>query len=324
MIQIKDVGKQFGNIKVLKNISLDIKEGEIFGIIGRSGAGKSTLLRCLNGLENYDEGSITVMGKEVKNLNDLELRKLRKDMGMIFQSFNIMNSKNVYDNIALPLQIWKKDKKYIDEKVKELLKLVGLENKAKSFPRELSGGQKQRVAIARALTMEPKVLLCDEATSALDPETTKSILKLIQKINEQLKITVVVVTHQMEVIREICNRIALIDGGEVSAYGEVKDLFLRPEGELKKIIEEEELLPDEGVNIKLFFPSNVSEQSVITSMARELNIDFSIVWGKLESFRQEVLGSLIINIEENKKEAICEYLSKKSIPWEVIKWFLKY
>ncbi|MBE6064407.1 methionine ABC transporter ATP-binding protein [Clostridium cochlearium] len=319
MIQIKDVGKQFGNIKVLKNISLDIKEGEIFGIIGRSGAGKSTLLRCLNGLENYDEGSITVMGKEVKNLNDLELRKLRKDMGMIFQSFNIMNSKNVYDNIALPLQIWKKDKKYIDEKVKELLKLVGLENKAKSFPRELSGGQKQRVAIARALTMEPKVLLCDEATSALDPETTKSILKLIQKINEQLKITVVVVTHQMEVIREICNRIALIDGGEVSAYGEVKDLFLRPEGELKKIIEEEELLPDEGVNIKLFFPSNVSEQSVITSMARELNIDFSIVWGKLESFRQEVLGSLIINIEENKKEAICEYLSKKSIPWEVIK-----
>ncbi|MDU1443176.1 MAG: methionine ABC transporter ATP-binding protein [Clostridium cochlearium] len=319
MIQIKDVGKQFGNIKVLKNISLDIKEGEIFGIIGRSGAGKSTLLRCLNGLENYDEGSITVMGKEVKNLNDLELRKLRKDMGMIFQSFNIMNSKNVYDNIALPLQIWKKDKKYIDEKVKELLKLVGLENKAKSFPRELSGGQKQRVAIARALTMEPKVLLCDEATSALDPETTKSILKLIQKINEQLKITVVVVTHQMEVIREICNRIALIDGGKVSAYGEVKDLFLRPEGELKKIIEEEELLPDEGVNIKLFFPSNVSEQSVITSMARELNIDFSIVWGKLESFRQEVLGSLIINIEENKKEAICEYLSKKSIPWEVIK-----
>ncbi|NOH14915.1 methionine ABC transporter ATP-binding protein [Clostridium cochlearium] len=319
MIQIKDVGKQFGNIKVLKNISLDIKEGEIFGIIGRSGAGKSTLLRCLNGLENYDEGSITVMGKEVKNLNDLELRKLRKDMGMIFQSFNIMNSKNVYDNIALPLQIWKKDKKYIDEKVKELLKLVGLENKAKSFPRELSGGQKQRVAIARALTMEPKVLLCDEATSALDPETTKSILKLIQKINEQLKITVVVVTHQMEVIREICNRIALIDGGEVSAYGEVKDLFLRPEGELKKIIEQEELLPDEGVNIKLFFPSNVSEQSVITSMARELNIDFSIVWGKLESFRQEVLGSLIINIEENKKEAICEYLSKKSIPWEVIK-----
>lgn len=319
MIQIKDVGKQFGNIKVLKNISLDIKEGEIFGIIGRSGAGKSTLLRCLNGLENYDEGSITVMGKEVKNLNDLELRKLRKDMGMIFQSFNIMNSKNVYDNIALPLQIWKKDKKYIDEKVKELLKLVGLGNKAKSFPRELSGGQKQRVAIARALTMEPKVLLCDEATSALDPETTKSILKLIQKINEQLKITVVVVTHQMEVIREICNRIALIDGGKVSAYGEVKDLFLRPEGELKKIIEEEELLPDEGVNIKLFFPSNVSEQSVITSMARELNIDFSIVWGKLESFRQEVLGSLIINIEENKKEAICEYLSKKSIPWEVIK-----
>lgn len=318
MIQIKGVGKRFGSIKVLKDISLDIKKGEIFGIIGRSGAGKSTLLRCLNGLEGYNEGTITVMGKEIKNLNQMELRKLRSDMGMIFQGFNIMNSKNVYDNVALPLQIWKKDKKYIDKKVRELLNLVGLENKAKSYPRELSGGQKQRVAIARALTLDPKILLCDEATSALDPETTKSILKLIQKINEELKITVVVVTHQMEVIKEICNRVALIDGGEVSAYGEVKDLFLRPEGELKKIIEEEELLPSEGVNIKLFFPSNVSEQSVITSMARELNVDFSIVWGKLESFRQEVLGSLIINIEEDKKDSICEYLSKKSILWEVI------
>ncbi|AAO35916.1 methionine ABC transporter ATP-binding protein [Clostridium tetani] len=318
MIEIKDVGKIFGDTKVLENISLDIKEGEVFGIIGRSGAGKSTLLRCLNGLENYDEGSIKVMDKEVKDLNNIELRKLRKDMGMIFQGFNIMNSKNIYDNVALPLQVWKKDKKYIDEKVRELLKLVGLENKAKSYPRELSGGQKQRVAIARALTMEPKVLLCDEATSALDPETTKSILKLIQKINKELKITVVVVTHQMEVIKEICNRIALIDGRKVSAYGEVKDLFLRPEGELKKIIEQEELLPNEGVNIKLFFPSNASQQSVITSMARELNVDFSIVWGKLESFRKEVLGSLIINIEEDKKVAICEYLNKKSILWEVI------
>ncbi|QBD87263.1 methionine ABC transporter ATP-binding protein [Clostridium tetani] len=318
MIEIKDVGKIFGDTKVLENISLDIKEGEVFGIIGRSGAGKSTLLRCLNGLETYDEGSIKVMDKEVKDLNNIELRKLRKDMGMIFQGFNIMNSKNIYDNVALPLQVWKKDKKYIDEKVRELLKLVGLENKAKSYPRELSGGQKQRVAIARALTMEPKVLLCDEATSALDPETTKSILKLIQKINKELKITVVVVTHQMEVIKEICNRIALIDGRKVSAYGEVKDLFLRPEGELKKIIEQEELLPNEGVNIKLFFPSNASQQSVITSMARELNVDFSIVWGKLESFKQEVLGSLIINIEEDKKVAICEYLNKKSIPWEVI------
>lgn len=318
MIQIKGVGKRFGSIKVLKDISLDIKKGEIFGIIGRSGAGKSTLLRCLNGLEGYNEGTITVMGKEIKNLNQMELRKLRSDMGMIFQGFNIMNSKNVYDNVALPLQIWKKDKKHIDKKVRELLNLVGLENKAKSYPRELSGGQKQRVAIARALTLDPDILLCDEATSALDPETTKSILKLIQKINKELKITVVVVTHQMEVIKEICNRVALIDGGEVSAYGEVKDLFLRPEGELKKIIEEEELLPSKGVNIKLFFPSSVSEQSVITSMARELNVDFSIVWGKLESFRQEVLGSLIINIEEDKKDSICEYLSKKSILWEVI------
>ena len=318
MIEVKDVDKVFGNIRVLKNINLEIKEGEIFGIIGRSGAGKSTLLRCLNGLEDYNTGSIKVMDKEVKTLNNKELRKLRKDMGMIFQSFNIMNSKSVYDNVALPLQLWKKDKQYIDKKVNELLELVGLENKKNSYPRELSGGQKQRVAIARALTMEPKILLCDEATSALDPETTKSILKLIQKINEELKITVVIVTHQMEVVREICNRVALIDGGKINTSGEVKDLFLRPKGELKKIIEQEELLPDKGINIKLFFSSNISEQSIITSMARELNMDFSIVWGKLESFRQEVLGSLIINIEEEKKDSICEYLSKKDILWEVI------
>lgn len=318
MIEVKNVDKLFGNIRVLENINLEIKKGEIFGIIGRSGAGKSTLLRCLNGLEDYNRGSIKVIDKEVKILNNKEIRKLRKDMGMIFQSFNIMNSKNVYDNVALPLQLWKKDKQYIDKKVNELLELVGLKNKKNSYPRKLSGGQKQRVAIARALTMEPKILLCDEATSALDPETTKSVLKLIQKINEELKITVVIVTHQMEVVREICNRVALIDGGKVNAYGEVKDLFLRPKGELKKIIEQEELLPDKGINIKLFFSSNISGQSIITSMARELNMDFSIVWGKLERFRQEVLGNLIINIEEEKKDSICEYLSKKYILWEVI------
>lgn len=188
----------------------------------------------------------------------------------------------------------------------------------KSMPRELSGGQKQRVAIARALTLEPKILLCDEATSALDPETTKSILALIKEINEKLNITVVVVTHQMEVIKEICNKVALIEGGQIKAAGLVKELFLRPEGELKKLLCGDELLPDHGINIKLFFPGEISESSVITSMARELDINFSIVWGKLENFRQEVLGSLIINVEEKQKEKICGYLNSKSIPWEVI------
>lgn len=318
MIVIEGVSKNFQDNVVLKDINLEINEGEIFGIIGRSGAGKSTLLRCLNALENYNQGSITVEGNEINNLSPEGIRELRKEMGMIFQNFNLLNTLNVYDNIALPMKIWNKDKFEIEKRVTELLKLVGLEDKSKSYPRQLSGGQKQRVAIARALTLEPKILLCDEATSALDPETTKSILSLIKEINEKLNITVIMVTHQMEVIKEICNKVALIEDGEIKAYGAVKELFLKPEGQLKNLLEGGELLPNHGVNIKIFFPGEVSESSIITSMARELNVDFSIVWGKLESFRQEVLGSLIINIEKEQEKRICTYLNDKSIHWEVM------
>ncbi|MEW9093808.1 MAG: methionine ABC transporter ATP-binding protein [Clostridiaceae bacterium] len=316
MIAIQGVSKNYNDIAVLKDVNLEINEGEIFGIIGKSGAGKSTLLRCLNGLEGYTEGSIQVMGEEVKELTSDGIRELRKEMGMIFQNFNLLNTSKVFDNIALPLKLWNKDKKYIKERVTELLSLVGLEDKKSSYPRELSGGQKQRVAIARALTLEPKILLCDEATSALDPETTKSILALLKEINEKLNITVIIITHQMEVIKEICNRVALIEDGEIKTCGLVKELFLKPEGELKRLLEGDELLPNDGVNIKIFFPGEVSESSIITSMARELDIDFSIVWGKLENFRQEVLGSLIINVNKEYKEKICNYLSSKSIGWE--------
>ncbi|GAA0723432.1 methionine ABC transporter ATP-binding protein [Clostridium malenominatum] len=318
MIVIEGVSKNFQDNVVLKDINLEINEGEIFGIIGRSGAGKSTLLRCLNALEDYNQGSITVDGHEINNLSSEGIRELRKEMGMIFQNFNLLNTLNVYDNIALPMKIWGKNKLEIERRVTELLKLVGLEDKSKSHPRQLSGGQKQRVAIARALTLEPKILLCDEATSALDPETTKSILSLLKEINEKLNITVIIVTHQMEVIKEVCNKVALIEDGEIKAYGPVKELFLKPEGELKNLLEGGELLPNHGVNIKIFFPGEVSESSVITSMARELNVDFSIVWGKLESFRQEVLGSLIINIEKEQEKRICTYLNNKSIHWEVM------
>lgn len=318
MIVIEGVSKNFQDNVVLKDINLEINEGEIFGIIGRSGAGKSTLLRCLNALEDYNQGSITVDGHEINNLSSEGIRELRKEMGMIFQNFNLLNTLNVYDNIALPMKIWGKNKLEIERRVTELLKLVGLEDKSKSYPRQLSGGQKQRVAIARALTLEPKILLCDEATSALDPETTKSILSLLKEINEKLNITVIIVTHQMEVIKEVCNKVALIEDGEIKAYGPVKELFLKPEGELKNLLEGGELLPNHGVNIKIFFPGEVSESSVITSMARELNVDFSIVWGKLESFRQEVLGSLIINIEKEQEKRICTYLNNKSIHWEVM------
>lgn len=320
MIEIKHVIKNFGEAQVIKDVSLNIKEGEIYGIIGHSGAGKSTLLRCINGLESYDGGSINVMGKEVSSLDGRSLREFRKDLGMIFQNFNLMQRKNVFDNVALPLEVWGYNKNEIKDKVLRLLDLVGLKDKKLSKPSELSGGQKQRVAIARALALDPKVLLCDEATSALDPKITKDILALLSKINRELGITIVMVTHQMEVIKEICEKVALLDGGEIKAEGRAEDLFLKPGKSLKKFLgeEDDELLPDEGVNIKLFFPSDSSENALITKMARELEIDFSIVWGKLERFRSEVLGGLVINIKEEDKDKVIKYLENRDILLEVI------
>lgn len=319
MINVTNVDKFFLTEHILKSINLEIKQGEIFGLVGHSGAGKSTLLRCINGLESYDNGSVVVMGKEVKTLKNRELREFRKDLGMIFQHFSLLERKNVYDNIALPLQVWGYDKKQIKEIVEKLLKIVHLEDKIYSKPKELSGGQKQRVAIARALALEPKILLCDEATSALDPNTTKSILALLREINETLGITIVIVTHQMEVVREVCNRVAILDAGVVVAQGEVHELFLKQPKSLKNLISEEEILPPEGTNIKIYFPKEISGQSIITSMARELNIDFSIVWGKLERFRDDVLGSLVINIKDSEYKDVSDYLNKKKVWWEVIK-----
>lgn len=318
MIEINEVSKSFSKVKVLNNVSLKIQEGDIFGIVGHSGAGKSTLLRCLNGLEKYDSGSINIMDKEVGKLSVKKLRIFRKELGMIFQNFNLLNRRNVYENIALPLQMWGYKKEDIKKRVNELLKMVGIEEKAFSYPKELSGGQKQRVAIARALALQPKILLCDEATSALDPRTTKSILELLRDINKKLNITIVIVTHQMEVIKEVCEKVALMEGGEIKGIGGVEELFLRPTKELKDLMGEEEILPAEGVNIKIFFPKDLSQQSIITSMARELDIDFSIVWGKLEKFRENVLGSLVVNVHEQDKEKILKFLEKKGISWEVV------
>lgn len=320
MIEIKNVCKSFGQTEVLKDIAISIKEGEIYGIIGHSGAGKSTLLRCINGLEFYDKGSIKVMGEEVSGLGAKKLREFRKNLGMIFQNFNLLKRKTVYKNVSLPLEVWGYDKEYIDKRVNELLDLVGLGDKAKIKPASLSGGQKQRVAIARALALEPKILLCDEATSALDPKITKDILALLSKINKELGITIVIVTHQMEVVKEVCERVALIDGGIVKAEGRAEDLFLKPGASLKKFLgeEDETTLPDEGINIRIFFPADCSENALITRMAREANVDFSIVWGKLEKFRENVLGSLVINIEEKDKETISDYLKSKNMEWEVI------
>lgn len=320
MIEIKDLEKSFKGNKVIKGVSLNINEGEIYGLIGHSGAGKSTLLRCINGLESYDKGSLKVMGKEVSSLKEKELREFRKNLGMIFQGFNLLERKTVFQNIALPMEIWGYSKDAIRKKVNELIKLVDLEGKENAKPRELSGGQKQRVAIARALSLEPKILLSDEATSALDPKITKDILSLLLKINKELNITIVIVTHQMEVVKEVCEKVALIEDGIIVNEGKVEDLFLNQGKSLKKFLgeNEEELLPTEGVNIRIFFPSTSSENALITKLARELNVDFSIVWGKLEKFREDVLGSLVINIDEKDKERILEYLEGKEIKLEVI------
>lgn len=318
MIEINNVDKFFGDDQVLQNVSITIEKGEIYGIVGHSGAGKSTLLRCINGLEGYDSGSVIVNNKQVKELKEKELREFRKNIGMIFQNFSLLNRKNVWQNVALPMETWGYSKEDINKRVQELLSLVGLEDKAKSMPKELSGGQKQRVAIARALTLNPEVLLCDEATSALDPKTTKSILELLREINNKLGITIVIVTHQMEVIKEACSKVALMEGGKLIQSGKVEEVFLNPSKDLENLLGEEEVLPEDGINIKLFFPKEISKSSVITAMARELDIDVSIVWGKLEKFNGVVLGSLVINTTEDKKEQVTSYLNKKNVHWEVL------
>lgn len=318
MISVKNVNKFFGEKQVLKDVNIEINEGEIFGIIGHSGAGKSTVLRCMNGLEPYQEGSVKVDGKEVKDLNEKEMRELRKDLGMIFQHFSLLERKTVFENVALPLECFGYSKAEKEKRVMELLELVGLKERRNDKPRNLSGGQKQRVAIARALALNPKVLLCDEATSALDPNTTKSILTLIEDINKKMGITVVVVTHQMEVIKQICGRIAIMENGQVLEVGETEEIFLKNTAGLRKLLGEENIVLPEGTNVKILFPKDISNDSIITSMARELDIDVSIVFGRLEKFKDDVLGSLIINVPDENGEAVKKFLSDKDIRWEEI------
>ena len=318
MIKISNLNKYYGNTKILSDVNIHMQKGEIFGIIGHSGAGKSTLLRCINRLETYEDGSILVEDKEVNDLSENELRFLRKDLGMIFQHFSLLERKTVFENVALPLECFKYPKEEINKRVDELLKLVGIDDKKNQKPRNLSGGQKQRVAIARALALNPKVLLCDEATSALDPNTTKSILNLLQDINKKLNITIIMVTHQMEVIKQICSRVAIMEGGKVLEIGDTEELFLQNSKNLQKLVGEEDIVLPKGTNIRIIFPKEISNDSIITSMARNLDIDFSIICGKLEKYREDILGSLIINVSSEHKEKIKKYLDEKEVRWEEI------
>lgn len=318
LIEIKNVNKSFGSNKVLTDVNFTINDGEIFGIIGHSGAGKSTLLRCINRLESFDSGEIIVNNQNVGNLDDKNLRDLRKNLGMIFQHFSLLERKTVFENIALPMECHGYSKEEIKSRVEELLDLVGILDKKDSRPKNLSGGQKQRVAIARALTMNPSVLLCDEATSALDPKTTSSILSLLQEINKKLGITIIVVTHQMEVIKQICTRTAIMDAGKVLEIGDTEEIFLNSPVALRKILGEDNIVLPEGVNLKLLFTNDRSNEAIITGMSRELNIDVSIIFGKLEKFRDNILGSLIINIPEASVEQVKEYLTKCDMRWQEV------
>ncbi len=323
MIQIKNVKKTFNKTEVLKGINIDIEKGEIFGIIGQSGAGKSTLLRCINGLESYDEGSIVVDDTLVDIRNKKVLRNLQRRMGMIFQGFNLLERLDVYHNIALPMKFWgiPTNTPEAKEKILNLIKLVGLEEKVHSKPRELSGGQKQRVAIARALALDPDFLLCDEATSALDPEITKGILALLQRINKEMGITIIIVTHQMEVVKQVCQKVAFLSNGKVLAVGKPEQLFVWPkEREIREFLREEsDKLPTSGINLKLFFYGEGNQRPIVTEMSRELQTNFNICWAKLEDFREDVYGSLVLNMDEKDIERACAFLDSKDVTWEVIR-----
>ena len=318
MIEVSGLCKSYGAHEVLHNIDMCVHEGEIFGIVGHSGAGKSTLLRCLNGLEPYQKGSVKVMGVEVAGLEGRRLRELQSKMGMIFQNFNLMARKNVFDNVAFPLAIWHKGNPR--KRVMELLELVGLADRAGQRVQSLSGGQKQSVGIARALALNPQVLLCDEATSALDPKTTASILDLLEDINKRLHLTIIMVTHQMEVVKRLCHSLLLLDNGRTVGLGRTEELFLAPGKDMQAFADNEYTLIPGGTNIRLMFPREISQQAVITHMARSLDLDFSIVGGKLERYLDDVFGFLIINVPDQSRDTVLRYLKDHRLYWEILEY----
>ena len=341
MIELREVSKAFmikgQTVEAVKNVTLKINQGEIFGVIGYSGAGKSTLIRCLNFLEVPTTGEVVVNNQILSQLNPKELRKARKKIGMIFQHFNLMQTRTVFDNVAYPLKGQKINKNEIKEKVDRLLVLVGLEDKANVYPSQLSGGQKQRVAIARALANDPEVLLCDEATSALDPQTTKSILQLLKKINETLGLTIVLITHQMEVVKEICHRVAVMEKGSVIEEGNIVDVFSNPHSDITKdfissLFQDEKIfellearttldeLSELEKLVKISFVGQQTGQAFISKISKEYDLDASILFGSIEIIQKTPIGHLIVSIrgEEEKVEAALEYLNGSKIKVEVL------
>ena len=307
-------GREF---KALDDVSIEIRPGEIFGIIGRSGAGKSTLVRCINLLNRPSEGTVTVDGKNLTELSEDELRESRRSIGMIFQHFNLLSSRTVYDNVALPLELVGTPKNVIREKVEPLLKLVGLTEHAHKYPSQLSGGQKQRVGIARALTNDPKVLLSDEATSALDPETTVATLARLKRINKELGLTIVMITHEMQVVKQICERVVVMNYGKIVEQGKVVDIFMSPQHETTKALIGNVMARDMPASIldrfrkarenhpnsdavyllRLAFSGNEVTRPVISECSRRFNLDFNILRGTVDDVQGQTLGSLTVLIE---------------------------
>lgn len=312
MIQINNLCKSYGNLPVLKNISLEIQDGDIYGLVGKSGVGKSTLLRCINGLESYQQGSLTVEGQEVRELSGKSLRLFRRQIGMIFQHFSLLERKTVRENIGLPMRCFGLPRDEIEAQTQKLAKIVGLEDKLEVRARNLSGGQKQRVAIARALTLNPRILLCDEATSALDPKTTRDILKLLKRINEKLHITIIMVTHQMSVVQQICNKMAILEAGQIVEEGDVVSVFSGESKPLKNLLGENEPdLPKQGVTLKIILPDKRENDNFLALMAIRLGIPFSFVGGHVEQYRDIKIGMFLINFDAAYREQVEAYLTEQ-------------
>ena len=341
MIDLSHIEKIYdspsGPVRAIKDISLHINRGEIYGIIGLSGAGKSTLVRCINLLERPTSGKVTVDGQDITAMSESQLRQARKSIGMIFQHFNLLSSATVYENVAFPLRLVNTPKEKIDKKVTELLELVGLADKANQYPSQLSGGQKQRVGIARALASEPKILLCDEATSALDPQTTKAILQLIRDINAKLKLTVVVITHEMQVIKDICDKVAVIDKGVIAEKGNVLDVFTNPQQPITKEFISVLLSNDLPVGfrerevhqeqfsgsillIRITFIGESANEPVISRLIKNFDLNVGILFGSLDDIKGVPFGRLIISLDGRQLEIqeALEYVQKQNLKVEVI------
>lgn len=321
LIQVLNVSKTFktkeGSVEALKNISLNIEKGDIFGIIGMSGAGKSTLVRCLNFLEKPTDGDVIIDGKSLGGMTEKELRKQRMDVAMIFQHFNLLMQSTVLDNVLFPMRINKKPNK---KKAMELLKEVGLEDKASAYPAQLSGGQQQRVAIARALANDPRILLCDEATSALDPKTTGEVLNLLKKINETHGITIVIITHSMSVVQEICNRVAIIDKGRVAEVGDVLEVFSNPQSEaaMRLVLSSGngEIPEMKGEHlVRIVFTENSSYEPVVANMVLKFSSPVNIMFANTRDIGGIAQGQMVLQLpdDESLRNQMIQYLKDRKL-----------